>query len=198
MAKELTQKRFPVRLDFRFEEETLHYAYADSSGGHAFAVAYEDIATDPAARAGVTVKLDWYQHMAVVMAALALFQVIFGFLPNGLLSAATPAGVAGLLYAVYRLSIRRYTVVRSDAGSIFVLDDAQQQEILAEFHARRTARLRVRFADIDFSNELAVELQKFGWLLQQGVISQEEYEVAKHQLLFAHAGWALAAPKQLN
>jgi hypothetical protein len=198
MAKELTQKRFPVQLDFRFEDETLHYAYADTSGGHAFSVAYEDVATDPAVHGHVTVKLDWYQHMAVVMAALALVQVFFGFLPNGLMSAVTLAAAAGLLYGIYRLSTRDYTVMRSDVGTIFVLKDDHQHEILEELDARRKARLRLRFAEIDFSNDLTIELQKFGWLLQQGVISKEEYEAAKYQLLFAHAGWALAEPKQLN
>ena len=68
---------------------------------------------------------------------------------------------------------------------MFVIQDKQHDEIINALQSRKKQQLLAWYGDVNPDNELQTEIQKFHWLAEQGVLTQEESEqkIAQAQLL---------------
>lgn len=98
---------------------------------------------------------------------------------------------------------RRYLLVDlTDQRSIFFLADKPSKEELTAFmmsmKEARKGHLRKRYFSIDPDNDPSSELEKFRWLLKEGVISDSEYARMKSALYPQDAGNNTAAGDFIN
>jgi hypothetical protein len=90
--------------------------------------------------------------------------------------------LAGLGYLCRRLLKKDYTALPVAEGTILIVRDKNHARILAELQSRRMAALR-EYAVIDPMILPKQNMAKFEWLLDQGVISAEEFAVYKDHIL---------------
>jgi hypothetical protein len=88
--------------------------------------------------------------------------------------------VAGWAYIRVR-SKNVYTSIPVRNGKVLVLQDKRHDEVIEALESRRVRFYR-KLAVIDLRNPPAVELRKFTWLKEQGVISEEEFETFRQKL----------------
>lgn len=63
-------------------------------------------------------------------------------------------------------------------GPVRIIHDKRHDDILQRIKSGRTARLRELHLAVSFENAPKQEERKFKWLLDQGVISEAEYQFA--------------------
>jgi len=187
-----TQHRFGTTLIHRLDSDEMYYTLRDMSGELQFSVKYEHIIVNEAyslsikdkplarlmIRAAAVVGLGsiaafFFSHLAAyvgIVVALALFSL--GYL----------AGSTRLLAARYTMLKMAPAPPGAGKRHIRVLNDNNQPAILSEIKKRWKARLRLLHIDINYSNDVVKEINKFNWLKDNAIITPEECRQAIEKL----------------
>ncbi len=182
---ELEQKAFRTRITYRFFADYVEYTIRDSSGA---------MTSFNAQYAGLPAKFDYrvYQpprRPALVIQVFALLCLCWvavisfpwrGYEPVEFAALFGVLLVAGWAYIRVR-SKNVYTSIPVRNGKVLVLQDKRHDEVIEALESRRVRFYR-KLAVIDLRNPPAVELRKFTWLKEQGVISEEEFETFRQKL----------------
>lgn len=93
-----------------------------------------------------------------------------------------------VLFAFHWARRKEYLLVDlTNDKSLFFLQGrpstGKLERFLEEMYKRRRRYLRHRYEEIDFDNDPRNEIRKFEWLLQEGAISEAEFETIRIELL---------------
>jgi len=70
-------------------------------------------------------------------------------------------------------------VPASGKHKILIFHDSQHDAILAEMKRRNKEQLRRFFAEVDTLNHPDIEMRRFLWLKEQGIVSEQEFSAAQ-------------------
>ena len=74
----------------------------------------------------------------------------------------------------YRWATVKYSVFRTQAGNVLVIQDREHDRIVDEINRRRKDQLLALYGELDTRNTLEDEIAKFSWLHEQDVLSKEQ------------------------
>ncbi len=161
-----------THIRFGFGDTQLAYSIRDNSGEREMRVDYSDI---PRERRRVFERNTWLRNVGLIWCAIGLVALIFAIIG----AKATIAtgfwliiGIGSL--AFYKATQTNYTVFDTEAGSIWIAENAEMGRILDEIASRRKARLIALYGAYNSENDAARELGKYDWLVEQGALTREE------------------------
>lgn len=170
---EIIQKKGPVTHTFTLEEERFNFAYKDKTGSGDVDYNYADLPSKHSIRIE---ENEWLRNVGYLWMILGIGSAIYKYFTQDVLAGSFWAwiGLACVLYAHYTKV--KYTVLATEKGSIFLIQDKKHDFLLEELKSRRKNQLKNWYGDINPDNEPEVEINKFKWLYEQGVISKAESE----------------------
>ena len=129
---------------------------------------------------------EWIRNVGYLWLAIGVLQLGYAIYSQAPLTGKgfwILLGVLCLLWAYF--SKVMYTVFRTERGSVFVIQGKHHDQIIDEINARRKSQLLRWYGEVNPDNDLANEISKFRWLVDQGVMSPEESEekIAQAELL---------------
>lgn len=165
------QTKFGNQHTFEFHENEVNFAFKDKSGSGDVDIDYVLI---PEKTSIQIERNEWLRNVGALWLLIGAFQVTFALLNDKPLSGTGFWVLVGsVCLAAYKWRQVKYTVFRTDQGSLFVLDDKNHDEILKELVSRKRNRLLQLYGEVDPSNDAAQEAEKFRWLHKRGVISDD-------------------------
>jgi hypothetical protein len=180
---EIIQKKKSNKHTFTFHDEYFNFAYEDKSGSGDMDLNYADF---PQKSSIQIEQNEWLRNVGLLWLALGVFQLGFAIYSEASLSGKgfwMTLGVICITWAYF--SKVTYTVFRSDRGSIYVIQGKQHDKIIEELNARRKSQLLSWYGEVNPENDLEREIEKFKWLADQNIITNEESEqkIAQAELL---------------
>lgn len=172
---EIIQKRFSNQATFFFGKDELKYTIKDSSGTQSFSVEYGSIPKD---MNELEEQNPWYRNMGIFWVSIGTLQIAMRFFESGHLKGSMWITLGLPCLLLYMLAKTKYSVINTEDGRIFIIQNKQHDRILDELNKRRISQWRQWYADVNLSNESAKEIGKFEWLRDQNVISKDEYQDA--------------------
>lgn len=188
------QKRLGTRIDLDFAATELTCSIRDKSGERDFTTDYAEIATG---KRRVFDNKDWFRNVGVLWCIIGLASLGIDLYNNalGLWSGFwLVIGTGCLIY--YAVSKSSFTLIDTQSGPIWILEDGQLQAIVSEIEKRRKERLYSLYGGIDLDADPNQEIGKIEWLVRQKVLTREEADRQIAQIRSNAAG-ALPAPDKL-
>ncbi len=179
--QEIVQSRFGYINRFRFGEGQLTFTSRDSSE-LTRSINYEAINPDSSSTLKINAGKRYGFLIAIIGTALTMtIQVLHPGRADFALAAAS-AAVATYFLLVYRnVMTLTFTLLQPADGAgtpIRITHDKRYDEILQRIKSGRIARLRKLHLAVNFENAPKQEARKFKWLLDEGAISEAEYQEA--------------------
>lgn len=168
---EIKQSRNSNRTRYEFGADRLHYQLQDTSGSRSFSVAYTDISRD---RQTLEERNQWMRNAGILWLALGAAVTAANWIggKGGMPSIWLLLGAACVL--AWRFRTTRFTVVPTDAGNMFVIDDKDGELILKEMETRRARQFRDEYDFMPESETAEQHRNRFKWLHREGVLTEEE------------------------
>lgn len=176
------QQKAETSLTFELNEEGLNFTMKDQTIHKSELIPYEEI----------TNKSHEYFEKNAGHKNRAIYFLVVGFvfiIANIIFKMKLWAWMfligAPIFYYLYRKSIVNYKVLNTDSGSmdIWVLDDANQDDIIKAIYNKRDAYLKEYYLEINYNNEGSSEINKFLWLKSMKIINEREFEVIKEEIV---------------
>ena len=172
------QKRRDTLIKFDLRTDFVDYDIRDKSGTAGFRVAYGALPHRVDER---NYRNEWLRNVGLLWVIIGVILAVLRFSNDGTpFSIWLPVGLGCLLW--YWLTIERYSALETPEGKILVLKDRQHDEIITELVNRRIAELKRRYAFIDHDNDKTSELNKLNWLVDNKVVTEEEFKLLKAEL----------------
>lgn len=193
------QKRLAHRTSFVFKERLVQVRIEDNQGAVEFDQPYDEISFESRT---ITEKMMALRGAAIFFAVVSAYNfgglALSGDLDAGLVTGIIHVTLAVLAEWAYRRANVEFTVVEATQGVLHVINDPQRDDILAMIADRRRAALRIAAAEINIENPVDIEVEKFDWLHEHDVITDEEHR-EKLQALgkLSHLG-EIPTPKRLH
>jgi hypothetical protein len=174
--KEYIQKKKGHTLKFKLNEDELVYSLKTSTSDSTTPIPYKNMSANTWT---FIEKNDWYRNVGALWILLGLafeipqiflekrFSLPFWFL----------LGVLFLL--IYYIQKIKFTVIDADGNRIFIINDNQHDEIYNAILKYRRESLKREFGEINYNNDLNAEINKFSYLLNDGIISEKEFSEIK-------------------
>jgi hypothetical protein len=181
---EIKQKRLSNKHTFIFNDESFNFAFKDKSGSDDFDLNYADFPE----KCSISIEQnEWLRNVGVLWCLLGCYRIGTGLYNEIPLSGTVFWFFLGLICLVcYALTKTKYSVFKTKAGNVFIINDKNHDKIIAEMTNRKKSQLLKWYGDINFDNDFDNEISKFNWLVKQNVISQEEADEKIAQVEFAH------------
>lgn len=171
---EFVQKKKSNKHTFTFHEDYFNFAYEDKSGSGDSDINYADF---PQKSSVQIEQNEWLRNVGYLWIALGAFQIAYAIYSEASLSGKgfwILIGAACVIWAYF--SRVKYTVFRTERGSIFVIQNKNHDQIIHELNERKKLQLLRWYGEVNPENDIENEIKKFKWLLEQGIISKEESE----------------------
>lgn len=180
---EFVQKKRRNKHTFTLHDEYFNFAFEDKSGSGDVDMSYADLPRKTSVRIE---QNDWLKNVGYLWIGLGVLQVGYAVYSEASLAGKgfwILAGAGCLIWAHF--SKIKYTVFRSERGSVFIIQDGKHDQIIDELEKRRKSQLLRWYGNVNPENDLENEIKKFQWLAEQGVMSKEESEskIAQAELL---------------
>ena len=143
---EIKQSRNSNRTRYEFAEDRLQYQLQDTSGSRSFSVAYTDISRD---RQTLEERNQWLRNAGILW-------------------------LGAVCVLAWRFRTTRFTVVPTDMGNMFVIDDKDGELILKEIETRRARQFRDEYDFMPESETAEQHRNRFNWLHREGALTEEE------------------------
>ena len=177
---EFKQKRFANFANFNFGEKLLTYRIKDNSGDVEFDVLYENI---PHKNRKVFERNNWLRNVGLIWCAIGVVQIGLALSGYGALSGSGFWLLIGLgCLAFYRFTWNEYTVLDTEEGSIWIINDKQHDAILNTIEERRKEKLLAWYHTLEFNDDVENEIQTIDWLVKNKVLTADEGEARVSQL----------------
>lgn len=171
---EFVQKKKSNKLTFTLHENYFNFAYKDKSGSGDTDMNYADF---PQKSSVQIEQNEWLRNVGYIWIVLGIFQLCYAIYLETSLSGEGFWLAIGTVFVIWaHFSKVKYTVFRSDRGNIFVIQNKKHDQIINELNKRRKAQLLQWYGEVNPDNELENEIQKFKWLVEQKVMTNEEAE----------------------
>lgn len=106
-----------------------------------------------------------------------------------------PLGIGCLI--LHYVTKTKYTVLSNGQRSIWIIQGKNHDAVLNEIQNRRKDQLKKCYGEINFENDPQIEINKFRWLAEEGVISERDAEV-KISLIQERQAYPEESAKLLN
>ncbi len=180
---EIRQKRFFNKTSFSFGNDKLAYSVKDRSGTHTFDIYYGDIPKD---RQELEERNEWYRNVGIFWILIGVVQIIYRYYETGAVKGSIWLTLGVVCFIVYAIAKTKFTIIPTPTGKIFIIQNKQHSKILEEIEGRRKKQLYEWYGEIDFSNDPNIEMAKFKWLADQGVIDENEMRGKINQIILAN------------
>lgn len=180
---EIVQRKKSNKHTFTFKDDHFNFAYEDKSGSDDTDMNYADFPQKSSIRIE---QNEWLRNVGYLWCALGVFQIVYAFYSETAISGKGFWIMIGLACVAWaHFSKVTYSVFKAERGNIFVIQDSNHDKIINELNSRRKSQLLNWYGAVNPENELAQEIGKFKWLVEQGVISKEESDqkIAQAELL---------------
>jgi hypothetical protein len=186
------------RTEFEFGDKELKYVFDGEGTKIAFTIPYTGISTDKSMqsqRAYVLSAIGCTIFLSAILTYILTLSDLDGILAERINKSSLHFFELFVLgYGFFGLAIGFYgarpgaltkTVLHTDPGlvNILVFHDGNQIKILDEIENRRKSELRRINGTVDMLNHPELELKKFLWLKEKGIISNEEFVAAHSEIL---------------
>lgn len=168
---DIKQSRHGTRTHFAFGEHALDYTHEDGSGSRSFSVPYTEISRD---RQTLEVRNQWLRNVGILWLILGAGLTVFTWTGENPRPPSIWVYVGAVCYAIYWFRRTKFTIVPTDRGNIFVIDDQDGPRIVQEIESRRVGQLR---AEYDFANDdesPEQQANRYKWLHGQGALTADE------------------------
>lgn len=197
---EIVQKRFSNKATFSFGDSDLRYTIRDSSSSQSFSIPYGSIRDDVGEFEERNV---WYRNVGIFWVGLGLLQVGTYFAEHGQLRGSIWLTLGLVCFVVYWTAKTSFSVIDTEKGRLFIIKNAQHEQIMKELETRRAEQWRQWYGHVDLANDPEKEIGKFQWLKERKIISETEYNeavarISQHHDLPGQAGVAEATSRRLN
>ncbi len=179
MAEEFRQKKFSSRIAFKFAPDGLAYEIEDKSGAVRTTVPYPAI---PFETSEHEERSDYLRNLGVLFCIIGAVYALYVLLvinvdPSRLnwlrpSAMALPAGILCLL--AHRILRTRYTVYDAENAKLFVMQDKNHDAIIGALERHRNKAYLEMHGEVDPDNDPSAEREKFVWLHERGVISEQQ------------------------
>jgi hypothetical protein len=191
------QRSLSTKLEFKFHPDYVEFYVAGLRGNlTGFNLKYETLPNAFDYRTHRP-KDQFVTFPLTIVAAATLYELaihprdtassIIGFMAVfGAVLCAVGYGLRGLLK-------KEYTVLVTPAGRLLIAKDRKHDAIVKELASRRTAALR-RAAVVDPQAPPWLEIKKFKWLRDEGIISEDDYRACRELIHASADAGAAKAP----
>lgn len=193
----IEQRKLSNHHTFTFEADQVNFAYHDKSGSGDVDLAYADIPLKSSIRIDENL---WLRNVGYLWCLLGAIQVGYALLSNRPLTGTGFWLLLGLVCLVWsRFTKVVYSVFTADAGSIWVIHDANTHDrVIEEIRLRRKNQLLKWYGDIDLENGVDNAACKFRWLVEQQAMTAEEAERRISQVRAALGPGQMPSPITIN
>jgi len=150
------------------------YEIKDANGENRFRASFEQI--DPAQSRVVEKSVHLLQIGAIwlLLGILTLLSCLKD--PSATAWALPVSFMVMSAYSFFNFFWRKaaFTILRSDAGRLCIIDGPRHDEIISELNTRRVTTLRAKYLHLDHENNSKAELGKYNWLRRVGAITDVE------------------------
>ena len=171
--KKFHQKKSKTDIHLTFENTKLHYFLKDESGKVDFSIPYHAFTHNSYER---TDRNETLKNFAIYLLVVGIVTLVGGIGALMLIGSA-------IMYWLYKRSIIHFTVFLLPERQVFILHDEHHDAIIKEIFSHRDTYLKHTYARININNPPEHELKKFQWLLDEKVITEEEFHEFKFQLM---------------
>jgi len=168
---EIRQKKNSNKIRFAFGEEALDYSLEDSSGSRSYSVPYTDISRD---RQTLVERNQWLGNVGMLWLLLGAGLTAFSFMGDAGPKVSVWLWIGAACYAAYRYRTTRFTIVPTDKGNLFVIDDADGQRILEQIESHRARQFRSEYDFMPEGDSPDQHRARFKWLHKEGALSDDE------------------------
>ncbi|MBJ6118103.1 hypothetical protein JAO76_07875 [Pontibacter sp. BT310] len=174
------QKKNKNNISLAFGEDHLLYTLKDETTNRTEKVSYENILNE---------KYEFYEnnkayknnaiYAGVVGAIFLAINIFYGTkLWAWLFMLACP-----IFFYLYYRSKAAFTVIKTDGDiNMFILQDEQHDEVIESIYKSRNSYLQDKYLSINYDNDPQLEMNKFAWLLELGVINGREFRVIRDEI----------------
>lgn len=166
----IKQKKFSNKCFFDFKDEFLSYTIEDSDSKNKFNIQYIDIPSDELNLAEIEEKTAYFKYVSIFMLIYATATYFFQI--NYILF---PIILSGIFYFLYLFSKTSFKIIQTEKGSIFIMDNKQKDLIFEMIAQKRKLQLKSLHYYVDKDSSIQKETDKFNWLFNQEIISENEY-----------------------
>jgi hypothetical protein len=177
---ELTQKKSSNQTIFEFGEDKLKYSLKGTSGKKIFSTDYGAISDEDFDE--FEEKNEWFRNVGILWVLIGVFQIANRLMESGSFSGSMWLTLGIICLITYRYKTTSYTIVDAETGRIFIIKDAQHSKILDEISSRRKKQWKIWYGSVNYENDSQNELNKFQWLLDKKVISEDEFKTVKLEI----------------
>jgi len=183
---EIVQKKKSNKHTFSFKDNHFNFAYQDKTGSEDVDINYAEFPQKSSIRIE---QNEWLRNVGILWCVIGLFQIGYAVYLEAPLTGKgfwLIIGLACIAWAYF--STVKYSVFKSDQGSVYVIQGKNHDTIIDEINSRRKTQLLDWYGEVNPENNLENEIGKFRWLADQNVISKEESEekIAQVELLHSH------------
>jgi hypothetical protein len=171
------------RAEFEFGEKSLETQVDDGRLKVSFSVPYHEIGTKRSIKSFPEKAVPRFGY-ALLLGAMAGF-VLTGGNPHGISNTLYVACVAIGAILIIGRRYARFDATRvplASGNTILVFHDGQHHAILGEITRRRKTEMLRLYGDADPLNHPQLELKKFLWLKEEGIITESEFEEARDKI----------------
>jgi len=168
------QKKHSISVVYEFLKDGINYTYQSNAGQNTYSYKYEDIGSETTEHES---KNTYYYNTFIstmVIGIILLFYRIYSgvnmYSYLFLLASAT-------LCALYHVTKINFTLLSTNTHSdLVILHGKDHDVILNKIRDMRRSYLRNRYYVHDKNNSQEVEARKFGWLMDEQIITEDEYK----------------------
>lgn len=172
------------RTEFEFGEKKLDVLVDDGRLKIGFSVAYHEIGVRKSLKS-FPEKAFLRYGAAIFLATILSYVIATSGAPGGstvIFFAGDAVGVALCIASRYAKFDATRIPITPPGNTILVFHDDQHTAIIAEIYKRRKAEILRLYGGVDTLNHPQLEMKKFLWLKGEGVISEQEFEEARHKI----------------
>lgn len=182
----IRQRQGFCAASFEFGERELTYTFDNARSKAGGIVPYHKL---PERWSFREVRLWWFRYVAVFYLTLCTLTTTAYMgvgdieMAVGALYVATMMFLVVCLWALLRMPVATTTFALNPP--LVVLHNRKFDEVMEELSLRRREGMRRKLMEVNLTRPYYEEAGKFSWLREEGVVSEEEYQQARAQLVAA-------------
>ena len=168
---EITQRKVSVKVSFDFKDEHFLYTIKNKGDTSQSKIHYSAVPFDEKYESEE--RNQWYRNAGILWFCLGSYLTYLNFSEGKqIISLWLFVGTA-CLFAFY-FSVKKFTRIPVGDGSIFIIKGKNHDEIIDKIESKRKEVILKEHESINMENTPENEVEKFIWLKDKGLISEEE------------------------
>ena len=169
----IRQNKASCRTNFSFESDRISYSVATPRGKTSFSVEYASIPYNEFLE--IEERTEWFKNVGMFLSLVGIGLSVMRWMDSESLSSLMwiPIGICFILLYIFRKVA--YTVIDTECGRIFVIQDKKHDLILDKIAFGRKSQWREWYGAVNIDADPGSEIKKFKWLLEREAITPSEF-----------------------